>query len=295
MKHRIIFLGLSMLLAGSVQLLSADRPLESQVMLAAVSRDSALVGGGIGLGRQLKQGHVFVEPIAYLSESGKWQQLPCQADRDGTPFPRNCEQFGKKYLSKPHTYTVVSAEGEGSVVSAKPAVLTERRFYTADGTYSGAAIKKSAIAASNPEIFLPIDAPKVLQPEATKPLLRAVTALIPKRLDSTKGLKVIAFRLENRDLFVIKREFGDWPETVNIGERRHIFSIGIMDENRFRVLHWKENMFDEDEGIIGVIRLKNGRDFLITSVHDPEGQWFRVYGITNGKLVRIFSGGGASC
>jgi hypothetical protein len=43
-----------------------------------------------------------------------------------------------------------------------------------------------------------------------------------------------------------------------------------MDGPRFTILHWKENTGDEDESMVGVIRLKNGREFLITSVRDPE-------------------------
>jgi hypothetical protein len=52
-----------------------------------------------------------------------------------------------------------------------------------------------------------------------------------------------------------------------------------MDGPNLNILHWKENAGDEDESLLGIIRLKNGREFLITSVRDPEGQWFRVYGI----------------
>jgi hypothetical protein len=295
MKHRWIVLLFYVLIAGFLQLLSADHLSAPRVMLAAVSRDGGLVVGGLGVGRISKPGQIFVEPIAYLSESGEWQQLPCRADRDGTDFGPGCEQFGKEYLSKPHKYTVVSADGKGAAVRAKPSVLSECGHYTADGTYSGASITRSAIAASNPEIFSPIDAPKVLLRDGAAPVLRAVAALTPKRLESTRGLKAISLRLENQDLIVIKREYGDVPETAPIGERQSIFAIATMEGKRFHVLHWKENMQDEDEGIIGAIRLKNGHDFLITSVRDCEGQWFRVYGIKNGKLTRIFSGGGASC
>jgi len=44
-----------------------------------------------------------------------------------------------------------------------------------------------------------------------------------------------------------------------------------------------------------MIHLKSGRDFLITSINDPEGHTFHVYGLRNGKLVLVYSGGGSSC
>jgi hypothetical protein len=50
-----------------------------------------------------------------------------------------------------------------------------------------------------------------------------------------------------------------------------------------------------EERVLGTIRLKSGRDFLITVVPDPESQSFRVYGIRDGHLALIYSGGGSSC
>ena len=74
-----------------------------------------------------------------------------------------------------------------------------------------------------------------------------------------------------------------------------IFAIGKMDDGRFQIIHRKENVDDEDEDVLGTVHLKNGRDFLVTTVSDPEGQWFRVYGVRNVRLIRVYSGGGASC
>jgi hypothetical protein len=36
---------------------------------------------------------------------------------------------------------------------------------------------------------------------------------------------------------------------------------------------------DEEERFLGAIRLKSGREFIVTAVSDPKGQWFRVYGM----------------
>ena len=74
-----------------------------------------------------------------------------------------------------------------------------------------------------------------------------------------------------------------------------IFAIGKMDQDIFQILYWKKNVGDEDEAGVGTVHLKNGRDFLSTTVTDPEGQWFRVYGIRQRKLMMVYSGGGSSC
>jgi len=59
-----------------------------------------------------------------------------------------------------------------------------------------------------------------------------------------------------------------------------------MDQGGFRVLHWKRNSEQrEDERVLGTIHLQSGRDFLVTSVSDPESRSFRVYGIRDGCLA----------
>ena len=293
MKRGFIWLCLSMLLACFVQLFLANAAPEPKVMLAAVSRNIASISGiTIGLGHLLNPGLAHVEPIAYLSASGKWESLPCGADRDGTqPNEKDCKLFSKQYFGKSHAYTVVSAGGERAVVHAKPSTLSECFGYAADGTYSGAAIAGVAIAASDSRLFMHVDAPKELLSSSAEKISQALS----KKLHSTKWLKLFSLSLENKYFIVVKRAAYDAPEKEYVGEDSLIFVIGAMDGPHFTVLHRKENTGDEDENILGVIRLKSGREFLITSVRDPEGQWFRVYGIKDGSLKLIFSGGGSSC
>ena len=69
----------------------------------------------------------------------------------------------------------------------------------------------------------------------------------------------------------------------------------MVEPHRFHLLYWKQNTEDEDERLLGTIRLNSGHDFLITVVSDPEGHWYRVYGIRDGKLTQVYSGGGSSC
>lgn len=264
----------------------------SGVMLAAVSPDARMAG--MGSGKKTAKDAAFVEPFARLTSSGDWQSLPCFADRDGRRYDENqqaaCAKFASEYLSKPHTYTVVSADGRGAAVNVPPTTLNECFGYTtAKGAYSGANIATSAIAASSIDFFSDSPAPHALPDAESRPFLKAFAAAVPGGLDSTSHLKVFSVQLEGQDLTLVQRSY------VTSGETKLIFAIGKMDQSRFQMLHWKENVGDEDEDVLGTVHLRSGRDFLITTVTDPEGQWFRVYGLGQGKLVRIYSGGGSSC
>jgi hypothetical protein len=68
-----------------------------------------------------------------------------------------------------------------------------------------------------------------------------------------------------------------------------------MKQSQFHLHYWKNNVEDENEQILGTVHLKIGRDFLITTTSDPETQIFHIYGIRNGNLTLIFTGGGGGC
>ncbi len=98
---------------------------DSGVMLAAVSRDTYILGAG-DLGKKTAKGTAFVEPLARITASGEWQSLPCSAGADGNHQNANaCEKFEREYLSKSHTYVVVSTHERGATISAAPATLNE--------------------------------------------------------------------------------------------------------------------------------------------------------------------------
>lgn len=261
---------------------------DSGAMLAAVSANARMPG--IGSGKVVARGAAFVEPFARLTPSGEWQSLACFADRDGKHYDENqraaCSKFEKEYLSKPHTYTVVSADGRGATISTPQTTLDECFGYTVKGTYAGAEIVASAIAAASTDFFSDGPAPQLLPDTEAKPLLKAFAGAVPGGLDTTLHIKVFSLRLEGQDLTLVQRESAG---------TKLIFAMGKMEQGRFQMMHWKENVGDEEEDVLGTVHLKNGREFLITTVTDPEGQWFRVYGIRQGKLTRVYSGGGASC
>jgi len=258
-------------------------------MVAAVSRDSSMFGGGFDSGIWTGRGTVYVEPLGYLTQTGEWKALPCSKD-----WPKTCPKFAREYLNKPHTYIVVSADGKGATIQATPTKLDECRYYTGHGTYSGAAIANSAIAASSADFFADSEPLKSLSYQDLASIRMELGKLVPSKLDSTRWIRGFSLRLEGQELFVAQRSYADIAAHANVSYD-FIFAIGTMDQGRFHILHWKKNTEDEAERVLGIIHLKNGREYLITTVGDPESEWFRVYGIRDGKVALVYEGGGSSC
>lgn len=262
---------------------------DADVMVAAVSRDSSVFGGGIDTGIWTGRGTVYVEPMGYLTQTGEWKALPCSKD-----WPKTCLKFAREYLNKPHTYIVVSADGQGATIQAAPTKLSECRDYSGPGTYSGASIAKSAIAASSADFFANSEPLKPLSYQDSSPIRKELGRLVPQKLDSVRWMRGYSLRLEGQEFFIAQRSYSD---TAAHSDARYdfIFAIGTMDQGRFHILHWKKNTEYEEERVLGTIHMKSGREFLITTVSDPESQFFRVYGICDGKVALVYEGGGSSC
>ncbi len=256
-------------------------------MLAAVSRDESSLSGGISSSKWTRRGTVVVEPLARLTASGSWIAIPCSSNNR-----KDCPKFARDYLSKPQIYTVISADGKGATIHAKPTTLSECFDYSGTGSYSGGVIANSAIAASSANMFGESEPLRPLSRQDASPILSLLAAEVPKKLDSIQYLRLFSMELEGKGFYVVQRPFAENPQY----ERRGlIFGIGDAEPHRFHFLHWKQNTEDESERVLGTIRLKSGHDFLITVVNDPESHFFRVYGIKGGHLALIYSGGGASC
>jgi len=269
---------------------------EDTVMIAAVSRDVSILSGGIGPGKWSGKGTVWVEPIARLTSTGEWSAIPCSvSSNDSLQGQRGCRKFAREYLSKPHQYTVVSADGSGASVRSAPVTLSECSVYTSEGTYSGVPISRSAVAATAGEAFADAPGLRLLTKEERAEVRKALAPFIGEKLDSAEHLRIFALAWEGKGLLVIQRAFADWA-SEKYRTFRPVFVVGTLEQDGFHVLHSKQpDRTDEEERIVGAIRLKSGREFLITSVSDPEGQWFRVYGINDRKLVLVYKGGGSSC
>jgi hypothetical protein len=266
------------------QSIPQDQPL---IMLAAVSRDNAMLTGGISEGTRTHDGQVFVEPIARVTASGAWQSLGCgHVDRKG------CVVFEHRYLKKPHSYTVVSGDGYGATIHAAPVKLDECNSYTGAGTYSGEPISHSTIAAAPADSFAESPLLNPLETAASAPILKSLSTLVPARLDSTSQLQLFSLRLEGRSFVIVQRGLASHARS----SLDLVFGIVETEKGQLRTLYWTGSTADdENERILGQIHLTSGRDFLITTVSDPEGQWFRVYGIRSNKLTKVFDGGGSSC
>jgi hypothetical protein len=277
----------------------ATIPEPGDVMIVGVAHDSSVMGGGISSSQFLPQGKVAVEPFATVTPSGEWRLLSCYETSSGNNSP-GCKNFDRDYLRKPHDYSVVSADGFGATVHVNRMSLDDECFgIYGHGTFTGADVSYAAVAAESADFFTTgPKAARITESEAVA-VRRALARTVGKKLDSTKELRVYSVTLEGQSLLVIQRAFqqyADKPEYRPPGSPNldFIFAVGRMENARFHLLFWKE-YGDENEQILGLIHLKNGRDFLVSAESDPETSSFRVYGIRDGKFTMIFKGGGGGC
>jgi len=268
----------------------------TDVMVVGVAHDTSVMGGGISSSHFDAPGMASVQPIAWLTPGGEWRKIACDYKH-----PRECKKFDREYLSKPHSYTVVSADGNGAAVHIDRMSLDDECFgYGGKGTFSGGNIHYAAVATESKDIFSPGNPAKRLPDQVAEPVRKALAATVGNKLDSTKELRVYSIELEGQTFFVIQRANQNYawkPEYKPPHPERldFILAIGTMKDGHFQLLHWKENTSDENEQILGLVHLKSGRDFLVNTTSHPEGDFFHIYGIKDGKLALIFEGGGGSC
>ena len=210
----------ALFVVGTLAAASSHQPEQtsSSVMIAVVSRDAI---GGLGPSARTKPGTVEVEPVALLAESGEWQAIPC---KPGTG--EGCKKFARDYLSKRHTYAVISAEGTGITIHTAPVTLSECFGYSGGGTYSGGHIAKSAIAASSSDLFDSAVAPKVVAPSEAARIRKALRPLVPKHLDTVEDLRIMHLQLEALDLLLVQRAYADNIDPKNF-VRKYLFMVGV--------------------------------------------------------------------
>jgi hypothetical protein len=189
---------------------------------------------------------------------------------------------------------VISSDGVGATIHTAPVRLSECYGFNGPGTSTGSRIANSAIAASSPELFDSAAAPTLVAPSEAPAIRKALSRLVTKRLDTVEDLRILHLRIEGLNMLIVQRAYADNVDPDNF-RRKFIFTIGRVEQGRFQVLQWKQNTSDEEERLLGTIRMKNGREFLITTVSNPESQSFRIYGVRDGHLQLLFSGGGSSC
>jgi hypothetical protein len=272
----------------------------SDVMVVGVAHDDSVIAGGIGSSHFDLPGVVGVEPIAWLNSAGEWKKMSC-IESPGPGFSQECKKFDRDYLSKPHDYTVVSADGKGAIVHVDRMALDDECFgIGGQGTFSGGPIRFAAVAAESDGIFTGGVAARRLADSDAEIVRKALADTVGKKLDSMKELRVYSVQLEGQSLLVIQRAYQDFASKPNYKPNESpnldfIFAIGTMKKGKFQLIFWKENTGDDNEQILGLIHVKNGRDYLVTSSNNPEGNSFRIYGIRDGKVELILEGGGGEC
>ncbi len=267
------------------------------IMIAAVSRNESVLAGGISTGKWTPDGLAVVEPMAWLSPGGEWTDLPCDYRWVTDADLGLCKAFAESYLAAPHAYTMVSAAGYGGTLLAPPMELSDCFGFGAPAPYTGAPIRATGIAASESSEFL---SPPPLTPVAGADydvLFRAFAASAPVSITHLQGLHFFHLALAGRPLIVVQRSFEDFADaglseasTVDL-----VFAIGQIQGSHFRLLFWKKNQADENEQVLGTMQLRDGQEFLVTSVNAPEAQFFRVYALENSQVRLVFQGGGYSC
>jgi len=283
------------------------------VMIVAVAHDTSVYDGGTTFGELMKGRNVDVMPLAWLTPNGDWRKIDCDYDH-----PNACLKFDREYLKKPHTYSVISADGRGATVRVETMKLTPQDDpdscfgYGGDGTYSGVPIAYATIAASSADLFTAGPLPKRLSEGAAEPIRKALAASYWEKLEeavwvdwrtggarfeSTLDLTVSSIRINGEELFIVKRDSEE--ERTDLNHRNYelepVFAVGRMDQGRFNLLFWQKVEGDEYERPLGVIYLRNSRTYIVDTVSGPEGSFFRVYGIQNGKVTVVFEGGGGGC
>ncbi len=260
----------------------------SDAMVAAVLRNKPAKADDVGSGSpQLTPEKVNVEPLAWLTPSGEWKSIGCDAEHQV-----GCSKFEREYLKIPHNYTVISAVGRGAVIQAEPTALSDPKVDCLSYMGPGQALAFPLLTRQS----LPVQhgySPLALLQDGLQVGRRTdsqgIYGSCCRELDPPKELSVYSTRMEGQNLFVVQRAVED----QNIG---YIFAIGRMSQGRFDLLSWQNRInSDENESILGTIHMKNNRDFLITTISDPETQFFRVYGIQKGKLTLVYAGGGGGC
>ena len=288
-------LGIAQSTQGAID--QTDNPMSSdRVMIVAVAHDNSVIGGGISSSNFLPPGIAGVEPIAWITAGGNWVRLDCTDAK-----PDLCKKFDRAYLSRPHDYSVVSADGYGTAVRVQKMELDHECFGMGGrGGFRAGAIRSAAVAAETAALFTDgVSAHRLPDPEAA-PVRKALAEAVGGKLDTTEELRVYAVSLDGRDLFVFQRAFQDWASKPEYAppaspEFEMVFAIGSMDAGKLRILHWKDNTSDDNEQILGIIHMRVGHDFLISASSDPESNEYRVYGYRGSKLMIIFRGGGGGC
>jgi hypothetical protein len=263
---------------------------EPAATVLAVVKDWASLAGNIGGWPDAVPPQVPVELIANVTASGNWIDLTLQCRYEDNS---GCAYFLKHSLNRARRYTVITAPNQSETVVVSPVTqIGDCYEYSSSGTLSRSQAGNAAIAADAPDLF---DTPPKLQTASPSEIAIVHAGLLhlgPQQVQSTSDIQVRKAQLEGETFFIAERH-STAKQQFGI-----VFAIGRIQQGQFKIARWNEQggeNGDTVESVLGVIRLKNGREFLLTTESDPEGHRFYVYGVKNGMLQMVFKGGGSSC
>lgn len=164
--------------------------------------------------------------------------------------------------------------------------------FSSSGTLSTFGIGGSAIASDHPEFFAASPVLQGASPAEITIVRAGLLSLGEKKVRKFEGVQVRKVQIQGHAYFIAERH-STAHRSLGIA-----FSIGRIEHGRFELIRWNDGGGEDGdtvESALGVIRLKSGREFLVTTESDPEGQRFYAYGIKGGRLQIVFKGGGSSC
>ncbi|MGA2277618.1 MAG: hypothetical protein ABSG00_08435 [Terracidiphilus sp.] len=276
---------------------SAASRQESSSALLAVVKDWGSLAGTVGGWPTAKAPRVPVEFLVAVTASGEWidPTRQCSSDNstDAGGDAPGCKLFLNQYLNRPKTYTIVTSPGRGTTVQVKALPkLGDCYDFASSGLLSAPGIGTTAIAADSPGLFAAAPAWQSVSAAELAIVRKGLLALGAEKVRNFTGVRVRKVAIEGQTIFVAERH------STAHRQLGIVFAVGRIVDGNFDLMRWNENggeAGDTVEGALGVIRLKNGREFLITTESDPEGQRFYAYEIKDGRLQIVFEGGGSSC
>lgn len=266
---------------------------ESSAALLAVVKNWGSLAGTVGAWPTAKAPRVPVEFLVVVTASGNWIDPTRHCSSDNYGDEAGCKLFLNQYLNHPKTCTIVTSPGRGTTVRVKAVPeLGDCYDFDSSGLLSAPGIGPTAIAADRPGLFTAAPAWQSVSPAERAIVRKGLLALGADKVRNFEGVRVRKVEIEGQTIFVAERH-SSAQRQLGI-----VFALGRIVKGKYDLLRWNKNGGEDGdtvESALGVIRLKNGREFLITTESDPEGQKFYAYEIKDGRLQIVFQGGGSGC
>ncbi len=264
---------------------------ERKARLLAVAKDWESQAGNVGAWPVAAAPKVPVEFLAMVSQSGHWSDPTTLCDEEHSS---KCDLFLRNYVNYSASYRVITEPGWGVGITVHPVRKVDECYgFSSEGLPNSSQFGGTAVATDAPDLFVESPVIGSASPSEIGIVRSGLLRLGTSKVKSFGGIRVQKIRLEGSEFFVAQRHYSKERPESGI-----VFSIGRINQGRFEVLRWNPDGGEDGdtvESALGVVRLKSGKEFLLTTENDPEGHRYYVYGIKNGRLEIVFKGGGSSC